>query len=511
MNTDSRTYNTIKNAIIGVGTQGISTILNFAARLVFVRFLSVDYLGLNGLFTNILTVLSLAELGVGSAIVYNLYRPIAEGDEKKIAALVNLYRRAYMLIGIVIAAVGIALTPFLQYIIKNMPDIKYLKLIYLMFLFNTVLSYFFAYKRSIISADQREYILSEYRFCFNVIKIIVQIITLFVLRSFLAYLFIQILATFCENCAIAVKADQLYPFLSKYKKERISRHERKTIVENLKALVIYKLGSTALDGTDNIILSAFVGIEWVGKLSNYTLVMGAVSIVANQIITSLTASVGNYIAKEKKERHEDLLKVITWGSFLIYGFSFICLCVMTNPFIELCFGKEYLLSDITVFIISLNFYIFGMMNSVWTFRTTMGLFIYGKFRPLVSAVINIIISIILTKYMGVMGVLLGTTITRLVTNVIYDPYIVYRYGLKKSPIQYYLLWIQYLAIALADIGGILIIKNNLKIESAFGRFIVLAVLCTIISSCSFLLHFHRKSEFLYVKNNILIKFLGRKV
>ena len=251
---------------------------------------------------------------------------------------------------------------------------------------------------------------------------------------------IQIICTFAENYLVSRKADKLYPYLKEYKKEKLEKSEIKTIFNNVKALMIYKLGSTILDGTDNIIISAFLGVAWVGKLSNYTLILGALSMVTYQFTNAVTASVGNFIVKESKERQEFLLKTITFANFLIYGFSFVCLVTLMNPFIELWIGKEYLLDMQTVFIISLNWYIFGMMNSIWTFRSTMGLFVHGQYRPAISAIINVVISLMLVEQMGLLGVLLGTTITRFVTNVWYDPLIVYKHGLQKSVKNYYFNW-----------------------------------------------------------------------
>lgn len=440
MNKKGRIENSIKNSVFGVVAQGTNVLLGLLVRTFFIRCLNQAYLGVNGLFSNILTMLSLAEMGIGSAILYNMYRPIAEGDEVQIAKLMNFYQRAYSIIGCVVAVCGLCITPFLGYIIKDQPNIPNITVIYLLFLANTVFSYFFAYKRSIFSADQRERVLHFFRLLFYMVRSIVQIVILLAFKSFLAYLVVQILCTMLENLTVSIFADRQYPFLRKYKNSVLSKTEAKGILDHVKALFIYKIGSTALDGTDNILISVFDGVISVGLLSNYTLVTTSVQLLLSQVISSLTGSVGNYVAQESEEKHEKLLERLTFLNFIIYGGSFVVLISCLTPFVAVWAGENYVLSFAVVFVHCLNMYIYGMMNSVWTFRSTMGLFMHGKWRPLISAIINIVVSILLAQRMGLLGVLLGTTITRMTTNVWYDPYIVYKYGLKKSVRRYYAQW-----------------------------------------------------------------------
>lgn len=502
MNTKSRLFNSVRNSIAGILSQGCSITVNFLTRFFFVKFLSAEYLGINGLFSNILTVLSLAELGVGTAIIYSLYKPVADKDERQISALLNYYKKAYMIIGTVITILGLCLVPFLKYIIKDAPNVSDLNIIYILFLANTAGSYFFAYRRAIFTADQREHLLSEYRVFFIVIRAIGQCLILVLTRNFILYLLIQIICTLAENVWISYKADVYYPFLRKNKKEKLSIEATRKIRTDIKSLMIYKVGSTALDGTDNIILSSFVGVLWVGKLSNYTLIISAISMMTSQIISALTASVGNYIATENKERYEELLLKMLYVSFVIYGISLVCLNCLLTPFVQLVFGKEYVLGYGAVFISCLNFYIFGMLNSIWTFRTTMGLFKYGKYRPIVSAIINIVISIILAKKMGLMGVLLGTTITRTVTNLWYDPYIVYKHGLKKSPFNYYLRWIKYLTISMLTILICEMFFRNLSGPNI--KIIILKlVVCCFVFWINMILWTFKQPEYKYTKNLVI--------
>ena len=511
MNNKGRIENSIRNSATGIIVQACSTIMGLFARTFFIRYLSAEYLGVNGLFSNILTMLSLAELGVGGAITYSMYKPVAKKDEKKVAELLNLYRAAYRIIGIVIALIGIAIIPFLGYIIKEETSIENLTLIYALFLGNTVLSYFFAYKRSILSADQMERVISWFALVFQMIRYTLQIVSLILFQNFIVYLIIQIACTFGENVAISIYVDRKYTFLKTYRNERLEDEEKKTIFENIKALFIYKIGSTALDGSDNIIISAFDGIISVGLLSNYALITGSLQTFLYKVTNALTGSVGNFIAKEDSNRHEKLLEEVTFIHFVLYGLLFVGCASAIQPFIRIWAGDSYILPNRIVFVHCLNIYIFGMMNAIWMFRSTMGLFVHGKWRPLVSAVINIVVSIILAKWLGLLGVLIGTTVTRFTTNVWYDPLIVYKHGLHKSPIKYYLTWLSYLLVCIVDIGVIHILEGWLKLSGLIA-FLVYGCLSFIIFGCSIFIFYHKSEQYTYLSyvcKNSLVKIKKR--
>ncbi len=496
MNSKGRIENTLRNSVMGVGAQIVTTVMGLIVRTVFIHQLSADYLGVNGLFSNILTMLSLAELGVGSAIVFSMYKPIATNDKRTVAKLMNLYSKAYNAIGIVVAIVGLCIIPFLKYIIKDQPNISGLKFIYLLYLLNTVLSYLFAYKRSIFQADQRARVITAFDLVFNALKSVGQICVLLLTGNFLLYLVIQIVCTFLENIFISIYANHEYAFLKEYRTEKLTKEEQKPILDHIKALFIYKIGSTALDGTDNIIISAFDGVISVGLLSNYSLVTGSIQMILGKITSALTGSVGNFIAKEKHERYEEILNHVTFLHFVLYGMIFVGSIAVLNPLISVWAGKEYLLDDTIVFTNCLNIYIFGMMNAIWIFRSTMGLFIYGKWRPLVSAVLNIVVSIVLAKIYGLLGVLMGTTITRVATNVWFDSLIVYRYGLKKSPLIYFRKWIYYLLMVLVDIWIVSSAKNILVLDGIWS-IIVYGVLAVVVFLASLKIVFGHTKEYKY--------------
>lgn len=492
LNTQGRVENSVKNSALGAAVQISGILLGLIVRTFFIHCLSAEYLGVNGLFSNILTLLSLAEMGVGTAVVFNMYRPIAENDRLKIAKLMNLYKTAYRIIGCVVAAAGLCLIPFLGHIIKDQPQIDDLTLIYVLYLSNAVFSYFFAYKRSIFSADQRERVLHAFKLGSSIARTVFQIAILVFSQNFVLYLLAQIVCTLAENIFVSFYADRKYSFLKEYSKEKLSKEERRPVMKNIRALFVYKIGGKVLEGTDNIVISAFDGIANVGLLSNYTLVTGSVQMLLSQISGSVTASVGNFIAEEDAKRHESLLNTLTFLNFILYGGSAVILTAALDPFMQIWAGGSYCLDFRIVFVHCINVYIFGMMNSIWTFRTSMGLFVHGKWRPLISAVINVVVSIWWAKYAGLFGVLLGTTFTRAVTNVWYDPYIVYRYGLKKMPWKYYLKWLFYLFIIAADVFIVRYLLG-LIMASAAVKLISACIVSSSLFICSVIVFF-RKSE-----------------
>ena len=496
MNNDSRVVNSIKNTTNGIISQVISVLANFIVRTIFLMYLNESYLGINGVFTNILTMLSLAELGFGATIIYSMYKPIAENDKEKLKALMLLYKKIYLVIGLLVGIIGVSLIPFLDVFLKDKGDVTSIILIYLLFLFNSVSSYFFAYKRSILSADQKDYINSQYRYVFTIIKSIFQIVIIIFLKSFIGYLLVQIFITLLENIFISMKVDKLYPFLKeKNNKYKLPKEELYRIKKDVKALFITKFGNVMLNGTDNIIISAYVGVKSVGLLSNYTMITGSLVMVLSQLSTGITGSVGNFMAKESENDRYKIFKTVDMINYLIYSFCSICLIILLNPFIELWIGDKYILSEATCIVIAINFLINGVISNWWVFRSTMGLFTQGKYRSLLTALINIIISILLAKRLGLIGVLLGTTISRLLLNSWYDPYIIYKYGLKKDCKEFYKNYIGNIFIFIVILIVNNVIKNIILSNGVnYITFIVLALITLITTLFLFYIVYRRREE-----------------
>lgn len=446
MNQNSRTKNSIINSIYASGSQIVTILLSFIVRTVFIKVLSAEYLGINGLFTNIITMLSLADLGIGIAIPYTLYKPLANDDKRKIKSLMTLYSKIYNVIGIVIFILGILITPFLKYIIKDMPDIKNLNLIYILFIINSACSYFFVYKKLLLDSDQKGYIATKIIMNMTVIKSFIEIFILIISKNYIFYLSVSIIITILQNFLIYRKCDKLYPFLKSINSDKVTKTDLDELKKNISALIIYRVGTVALNGTDNIIISKFVGIVMVGIYSNYLLIVNAITKIISQIFDAITSSIGNLVVTTNNEKSENIFYKLQFLNFWLYTFFGVCVIVLINPFMKVWAGENYVLDNMTAYIIGLNLYIYGMQSVVSSFRNAYGLFVQGKYRPIIMTIVNIFLSIILAQSMGVFGVILATVISRLFVTGLYDPIIVFKYGFKKSSKEYFITYFKYLLL-----------------------------------------------------------------
>ncbi|MEK7015484.1 lipopolysaccharide biosynthesis protein [Bacillus sp. FSL R9-9410] len=511
-----RIQNSLKNILFGLSGQIISIGMGFIVRTAFIYTLGIEYLGVDGLFTSILIMFSLANLGFDTAIIYSLYRPLAENDIYKIQALMNLYQKAYRLIGLIVLLLGLSLLPFLPYITNAHTIIENINMIYLLFLVSSVSSYYFVYKQSIIIADQRNHVISKIHSIFTIISHSLQVFLLIATSNYILVLIVQLALRVIENIYIANKANKLYPYLQGKNNAKLSKKDRKLFFENLYALLLYKISGVVINGTDNIVISKFIGIIWVGMYSNYLLILNTLNTLLGYFFYSITASVGNLNVKEDVEKKYFIFRVINFANFWIYGFCTVCLWNLMNPFITLWLGENYVFNKYIIFAIILNFFTAGMQNAATTFRETTGLFKKGKYRPIIAAVINIVVSIILAKQIGIAGVFLGTVISRLCTYFWYDPYVIFKFVFKRSVKLYFVRYslfgfLVFVSVIITDTLG------NIFYTDIFINMVIRSILCLIIPNVIFLITFRKHEEFKYLRdivrqivNKILSKLLTKK-
>jgi O-antigen/teichoic acid export membrane protein len=506
-----RTRNSVKNISVAIFGQIFGILITFIARIVFVKTLPTEYLGINGLFTNILSILSLADLGISSAIVFSLYKPLADKDETKIKALMRFYSKAYKIVGVIVLLLGLLIYPFLDFIIKDKQEINNIGIFYLLFLANSVISYFYAYKRTIIIADQKNYIATIYRYsCFFILNI-VQIILLLLTKNFLFFLLAQITFTLVENVLVSKRADKLYPFI-KNNHEKLDKETKGVILKNIWALSYHRVGGILVSSTDNIIISSMVGLYYVGLYSNYILITMAVSMVIGQIFASLASSVGNLNAVESKAKSFSIFNTIQFVNFWMLYFSSICLIVLLNPFISIWIGREYLLDFSTVLFIVINFFVTGMRKTVLIFKDSFGLFWHDRYKSIIEAIINLIASLILAKQFGMVGVLIGTFISTMTTCFWVEPYVLYKHGFNKRIKEYFINYS--INIIIATTVGVLtyITSQYFFNEYNLVNFIGKLAICIIIPNVIFILLYYRNNEFktiLKIGKNILCSFLKK--
>lgn len=502
MQSRSRTEYSILNILTGVGGYFLNTVLGFICRMVFVRCLAAEYLGVNGLFTNILTMLSLAELGVGSAIVYALYKPLAENDEEKIASLMRLYSKAYRMIGTVIAIVGLALMPFIKLIIQDQPNIsESIYLLYAINLFNTASSYFFSYRSSLLIAAQRNYIVGGINYAITILQSILQMIFLLKFRNYLGYLLIQTAGTFVYNILVSYVAGRQFPFIRKKNVNPLPKNEQKVLFSNIRDLMIYKVSGLLVNSTDNILITFFRGLATTGVASNYTLLVNTLNSLLSQVFNGLTASIGNHNAIESTEKRYQMFSFLNMTNFWIFGWAALGIFFCSSDLVQLCFGEEYVLSKEIPFVMALNFFSVGMMNAVWTYKHTLGLFHYGRFIQFFTGVLNIVFSVLLGTYWGLFGILFATFVARAFTSLWYDPYAVFKYGFEKSPFEYVKKIVKYLIVlaisAILCQLSFIIVKGSLVAQTLFK-----ILLCSIVTNLVFIVAFYKAPEFKMLKTYI---------
>lgn len=497
----SRTKKSILNSMTSIITQILLVVMNFVVKTIFIQQLGSVYLGVNGLFSNIITMLSLADLGIGVAIPYSLYKPLAEHNQRKINILMNFYAKIYNIIGAIVLLVGISLTPFLGFFMKTGTEIPNIQFIYLLFVIHSASSYFFVYKRFLIESDQKGYITTRISFFFSVLLNIVQAILLIFFQNFIFYLISSVVLVIVQNIYISHKATKLYPFLKQKTNEKMDPEDLKDIKKNISALFIYKIGSVITNGTDNLVISKFLGIVAVGVYSNYIMIVSSVNNIVIQLFTAITSSIGNLVVTTNERRSKNVFESLTFLNFWIYALCSTLLCVLFNPFIELWIGKDYLLSDFVVWLLSINFYLVGMGSVTNSFRNAYGLFWKGKYRPLVMIVINLVVSILLVKPLGIAGVLIGTIVSRVFTVAWLDPYIVYQYGFKRSSKRYFIKYAIFLLLFLMVNGICFFLLRSLP--SGFLFLIVRGIISFGIVNLIYILLFHSTGEFHYFYDKFL--------
>lgn len=496
-----RVENSIRNFKYSMVSQFITTFMSFFSRTIFIKILGEEYLGINGLFSNILTILSLADMGISTVIIYSMYKPLAENNNNKIKELMNMYKKVYSFIALSVLVMGLCIMPFLEYFIKDVPNIPNLEYIYLLYLLNSVVSYLCAYKISIINADQKGYIVTYKQQLISFISIIIMTLVLIITRNFLMYLIIQIGFSVFSNIYLSKLAEKMYPFIRNTTGYKLSKNEINLFKKDVFAMMLHKIGGVVVNGTDNLIMSSMIGITYVGIYSNYLLIINIIKRILLQFFDAISASIGNLVIEKDNKYVYDIFKRIYFLNFWIYSFCSICLFILLNPFIKLWLNDNYIFKNSIVFLICLIFFIDGMRQTVQRFRNALGIFVNDKYRPLIEAILNLLISVICSVKLGISGIFIGTIVSMIFSAII-EVYILYKYGFEKSIKSFIYIYFKYIVITIVALTVTIIVNSNLGDISIFDFFIKGAF--TIINcNLIFLICTFRTKEFKYFKELIL--------
>ena len=448
---ESRAQKSARNVMTGVLSKLLLMVLAFATKTIFVRLLGDEYNGVNGLYTNLLSVLALAELGVGNVLNFSLYKALRDNDNSLVCTTVNYFKKLYRGIALAVAIVGVALIPALRYIVNSdLPDDE-LVIYYVLYLANSVASYLVVYKTTVLNADQKNYISNLVTTCSTCAMYVLQIAYLLVRKDFVGYLVIQVLCTLGGNLVLNHIANRKYPYLNDKSLIDMSRFDKKGLVENIKATFVYKISGVLLNNSDNIIISVMVGTVYVGYYSNYYMVFNYVLAFVSIFITGIIASIGNLNAENNTEKSYGFFRQIDLLFHIIAVVIACCLWNCMQDFVAVWLGAEKVQSIYLLVAIVINCYYTTAMNPVWMFRETMGIFKEVKYVVLVTAIMNIVLSILFGTHFGMPGILIATTVSRFLSQFWFEPKILYQKKFGRSPVSFYLIQLKGVIVCLVAV------------------------------------------------------------
>ncbi len=515
MEQGGRKISVVKNVAAQMVAAFIQTALGFVVRKLFVVYLTTELLGLNGLMQSIIGMLSIAELGVGEAINYSLYKPLADGDKEQVNAIMKLYKKLYVIIAAVIVVLGVAFLPFLGFFIDDgtTQPMSYIYMIYGLFLLDTFLSYCLAYSRNIITADQKDYIVTNADTISQIVVTVLQMIILIITRNYILYLVIKTVVTFSRNAILHLISQKMHPYTKEKQTVKLSADYIKQLKGNIKALFVTRISYFIVSGTDNMLLSSFVSLTSVAIYNNYITILNLLNRTFNTIFDKAKAGVGNFIAQGEQGKLYELFKNIFFINFLLTSYTTIGLFVVCNELITVWLGKDFVWSALIVGVLAFNNYSRYILQTCECFRGAVGLYSprpFVKYLALLEGIINLIASISLIYILNdrVLGVFLGTAISTVVSTIVV-PWIVYKFLFKRPLREFFVIYFKYFVVGLITLALSALVAQLLYIENHFINMIIGIFACTVITGAVYIVVFRKTEEFKYFIS-LVSGFLKRK-
>ncbi|WP_026509496.1 lipopolysaccharide biosynthesis protein [Butyrivibrio sp. LC3010] len=506
-----RTKLAAKNITFGYVGQLATALMSFILRTIFIQRLAETLLGVNALYSNILSLLSMAELGIGTALNFSLYAPIARHDTEKVKSYMQMYRKAYHTIAIVVAVIGLLLTPFLKYLAKNPGNIttRDLTFYYLIFLFNTVSTYFVSYKYSLVNAEQKNYVQTNINTITKIVTVFFQILILLFIPNFYLYLLTDAAVSLIQKIFVNSYLNRLYPYLTEKDITPLTAEEHKEVWSKTRALVLHKVGDVARLQTDTLIISSFIEVAVAGVVDNYTLVTGTIANFVNIIFNSVISSFGNLIATETKDKQYRLFRVYRFFASWVYGFSACGFFILLQPLIYLWIvrrhGPTWMLGTFAVYLLITDYYFKGDRIVLSNYKTAAGVFEQDKYLALIQGFVNLVISIVLVQKIGLAGIYIGTVVSGLIANIT-KPIIIYKVCFDKNAASYFLDSIKYILTELSITCLLYFISTLVLKNITIPGFAIMVILVTIIYNGIFWFLYHKTDEYDYLKNIVLRRF-----
>ncbi len=499
-----RTKQAARNIAFGYVGQIATALMSFILRTIFIHHLNEELLGINSLYTNVLSILNMAELGIGTALNFSLYGPVARGEKEKIKSYMQLYRKAYHVIAMVVAGVGLALVPFLEYMVKKPGCItkRDMVLYYLIFLFNTVSSYFVAYKYSLVNAQQKNYIQTNINTITKIAVVFCQIIVVLTTGNFYLFLIVDAVLQLIQKIFVSRYLDKLYPYLRERNIDPLTKEESDTVWSKTGALVFHKVGDVARLQTDALIISSFIEVTMAGVVDNYNMVVSTVSNFVNIIFNSVISGFGNLIATESKEKQYDMFRVYRFLASWVYGFSAVGFMVLLTPLVKVWLGGRWILAPAAVYCFLTDYYFKGDRIVLSNYKTAAGVFEQDKYLALIQGAVNLVISIVLVQTpLGITGVYIGTVVSGLIANIT-KPVIIYKACFNRGAGEYFVDTVKYLASMVAVLAVCNYVSTFVLRSMNYGTIVLMALIITVIFNGTYFVLYGRTPEFKYLVGKV---------
>lgn len=494
-----RTKKSIINAIVATLASAVGMVLGFITQKVFLECLGLEYSGANGLFTNIMSMLSIVELGIGSAIVYNLYKPIAEDNKDQIISLMYFYRKCYRILAAVIFVLGLIVLPFVPLFVGENSIQESMYLLYFLALIDTVFSYLLSYKRSILMANQENYIVNLVHMGYLIFMNLFEIGLLFITKNYILYLVSRIIFRVLENLIITLIANKKYPYINSKNYEKLSKEIQTDIFTKVKGLFFHKIGGFIVGSTSYIVISTIRGLKDAGIYNNYYLIFNSISILLSQIFYSIVSSVGNLLVNEDEEKSYVVYEKLTLFNFWIYALCSVGLFAVLQPFITWWIGEKYLLPVYAVIWLAIYFYVQGMRKTINLFKEAAGIFYEDRRIPVLESIINLVCAIICVHFFGIAGVFMAGVISSLLLFLYSYPKYVYTKLFKRKYMDFILEQLKLFVIMIVMLGATYALISLVSVGNPLLQFIVNGIFVLIVVNLIFWILFRKTDEYNYFK------------
>ncbi len=487
-----RIKNVVRNSFFSIFSQILLILVGFFCQRVMNLQMGEELVGMNSVISNIIALLSVTELGISVAVVYHLYRAVDAKDENGIAGLMNFYRKAYYIFAIVVGTLGLIILPFVHIFLReNTFSLGYIRTIYLLWLFRTIVSYLTTYKRSILIADQKEYIVSIFNLLANILNYICTILIVEYTQNYILALSLNIVIELCINLWINHQVHKRYPFLRRLRKISLDKTRGRTLFQDVKNIFVTRLSAKLLLSTDSLIMSSFINVAIVGLYANYTMITQSLTNIVVTFSNTLQPTVGNMFIEEDHKKEYGVLRQITFLFFLFASFASVSLFALMTPFVsDIWLGDKYALGFEIIIWCVINFFVNTMCAPLNMMMGVTGLFDKERNISIIAAGVNIILSLGLVIPFGIPGVLFGTFVAYLIQFVYRMIVLICKY-MKENCRIFILDMLQYMVLTLGEVALVLLCKEYIYVRNSLWSFIVLACVCVVIPNGLNLLFFRK--------------------